>query len=511
MNVQSSQAMEMETAFLAGAQHNLNQAKEQRFRGTQWLWANRSQEDKIREQMIARHCYDRALLRMLPKNAARVLTCVEPVWFFWKEPVAVAIAACWSPIEFYLDQQLSKTPVNIDGGSQVAQPMSLADLSAFVKSLVTNDSIPHLIGVCSPSGFTTEAKQLGLDISNVALVLIEPRPSGGWITKIASPTARPNDARLFDPEATNQKMQRIKDDVQAHRVELLTGGVRASTVADRLGVSALLVDRVFDELLIHDEQLRVSWHNNNDRLLYLGAPATLEESSMSMAGWFWQLFSGEGEETRKINALTERRAQLAVRRDRLYEDVSKLETREAQLMSQGRESSSQSVKRRVASQVKAIRDDMNRFNEAARMIGQQIDVISTHVHNLSLIQQGQSAKLPSSEEITQDAVRAEELLEQLNSETGLTSTLAPSGQETGLSNDEIAIFQELNGPASLPAIALPSAADEASSEGNETSSKVSRERKQQVGQSKTGQHAKSAQATEKHDIHDIPHGEPQAG
>jgi phosphotransacetylase len=173
----------------------------------------------------------------------------------------------------------------------------------------------------------------------------------------------------------------------------------------------------------------------------------MEDSSVSMIEWIRQLFSGEGEEARKINALTERRAKLANRRDRLYEDVSRLEERESDLMVQGRETASATVKRRVATQVKQLRDDMERLNAAARMVGQQIDVISTHIHNLTMIQQGQAAKLPSSEEITQDAVRAEEMLEQLGAEVELASSLGGVVKETSLSQEEMAILAELEGPA----------------------------------------------------------------
>src|SRR5204862_4064808 len=98
------------------------------------------------------------------------------------------------------------------------------------------------------------------------------------------------------------------------------------------------------------------------------------------------------------------------RRERMYADVAQLETREADLLKQGKESPSPVVKRRVATQIKQVRDDMERLAAVARVMGQQVDVISTHIHNLTLIQQGQVAKLPNSEELTQDAVRAEEML-----------------------------------------------------------------------------------------------------
>lgn len=443
MNPTVSRAAEIEASFLAGAEHNLNQVREQRFRGSKWLWASRSQEDQLREAMAANQRYDRELLRRLPKNAARVMTCIEPSWFMWERPVAVAVAACLSPLDFHVQQALASDQAN---GGALPPPIDLGDLTDYVKQLVGDPSIPHLVGVCSPSGFTEQARRSQIDLPNVTLILIEPRPEGGWITTPASPNARPSDARLFDPEAVSRKIERVKEEVRVRRADLLTGGLSASAVADRLGLPSSLVGRVFESMLTTDRELRVSWQDD-DVLLFLGAPAAMEDSGVSMIEWIRQLFSGEGEEARKINALTERRAKLASRRDRLYEDISRLEERESDLMGQGRETPSATVKRRVATQVKQLRDDMERLNAAARMIGQQIDVISTHIHNLTMIQQGQAARLPSSEEITQDAVRAEEMLEQLGAEVELASSLGGVVKETGLSQDELAILSELEGPA----------------------------------------------------------------
>src|SRR5512138_3823033 len=59
-------------------------------------------------------------------------------------------------------------------------PIGLATLVAHVKELAGDADVPHLIGVCSPSGFTDDVKRGGLELPKVTLVLIEPRDDGGW-------------------------------------------------------------------------------------------------------------------------------------------------------------------------------------------------------------------------------------------------------------------------------------------------------------------------------------------
>jgi hypothetical protein len=56
-------------------------------------------------------------------------------------------------------------------------------------------------------------------------------------------------------------------------------------------------------------------------------------------------------------------------------------------------------------------------------LSKQINVISTHIHNLEMAQTGTMAQMPSSDELTEAAVNAEEMLEQLNANSDLVNSL----------------------------------------------------------------------------------------
>jgi hypothetical protein len=99
-------------------------------------------------------------------------------------------------------------------------------------------------------------------------------------------------------------------------------------------------------------------------------------------------------------------------------------------------------RRRLAAQLAQLRKDIIRQNTTAAMLNQQINIISTDIHNLTLIQQGQIARLPETQELTEHAVAAEEMLESLNADAEMVGTL-----ETGMdiklaSADEQAILKE---------------------------------------------------------------------
>jgi hypothetical protein len=85
------------------------------------------------------------------------------------------------------------------------------------------------------------------------------------------------------------------------------------------------------------------------------------------------------------------------------------------------------------------------------MLNQQINIISTHIQNLTLIRQGQAATLPSAEELTADAVRAEEMLEQLRAGSDLVSSLEAGVAEPMLSEQEKQILEEFERGAKVRA------------------------------------------------------------
>ena len=164
-----------------------------------------------------------------------------------------------------------------------------------------------------------------------------------------------------------------------------------------------------------------------------------------------QLLSGDGDESAKINVLAERRAALAQRRDRIYEDISKLEKREADMLEQGKAAKSSVPRRRLAAQLAQLRKDIARQNTTAAMLNQQINIISTDIHNLTLIKQGQMASLPETEELTEHAVHAEEMLETLKADSDLVSSLETGMEATLASEEELAILREFEEADEEPA------------------------------------------------------------
>ena len=161
------------------------------------------------------------------------------------------------------------------------------------------------------------------------------------------------------------------------------------------------------------------------------------------------LFGRKGDNEKKISFLAERRAALSQQRDLAYEEMAALEQQEAGLRQQFKDATSAITKRRVTSQLLQLRKDLDRRQQLLAVLNQQINVVSTHLHNLELVQQGQSARLPDADEMTADAVKAEEMLAELEASNELAGSTA-SLAHAGMSDEEQALFEELEREAGGP-------------------------------------------------------------
>ncbi|KAA0222773.1 MAG: hypothetical protein KJ057_08255 [Phycisphaerae bacterium] len=427
----AEQAFQRETSFLSGVQMNFEAAKGKAFRGKFWRASQHDEEDRLRA-LLARHGRpDRAALKALPCNRRVVLRGFERRFIFGRRATGVAIASVLSPLEHFAADNAGEAP-----------PIGLAELTDHVRRLAGDAKTPHVIGVCSPTGFTREVHNSGLDFPNITLVLVEPDGSGGW--KVFSPGAAV-DARvlaIFDPEGSRQKVDRAKRVVEEASADLLTGSLSLEQVVERTGLPEAVVKTALEEVVKADPELKLA-KKDGTFLLYRGAAAMPgEKNSVSMIDRIRQMFSREGDDKQKINLLSERRAALTQRRDRLYDDIAKLEKKEDELMEQGRAANSALTQRRIAAQVAQLRKDILRVNTSLGMLNQQINIISTDIHNLTLIQQGQIAKLPDSQELTEHAVAAEEMLETLKADADLVSSLAAGMSESVMSDEEADILKE---------------------------------------------------------------------
>jgi hypothetical protein len=435
MKTAAVKSQEVESSYLAGVRSNLKSAGSVFITGGSPKVVEHDQGEKVRAAMVDRRMYDRDLYASMPHGRGFTILDRQRRWFF-KRVKRVMAASVIAP------------PGPLLGSEGSPPPVTKAQLFEHLRGLMTDAKAPHLIGVCSPSGFEDDVWNAPPEFAHLKLVLIAPREDGGWRVSSADEKLDPRLSKLFDPEDVGQKIKRVRREVEERSADLLTGGLSAVDLAEDLSLPVPLVNTALAEIAKKDPELRVS-RQSDGALLYRGAPVGPgeEDGSMSLAKWIMNLFSKEGEEAQKINVLAERRASLSSRINRMYEDIGKLEKKEEQLRGEGMATDSKVAKRRIAGQISRVRKDISRCNTSAALISKQINVISTHIHNLELAQTSSTAQLPTSEELTEAAVNAEEMLEQLNASDDLVSSLEVGMAESAISDDEAEILRELEGDA----------------------------------------------------------------
>jgi len=431
MSKDVAHAKDIETAFLAGVTGNLKSAGGRLIPGKEFKIEDRDRAEQVRAAMADRRMYERDLFQSFPHGRSITLRGYESSWIFWKRVRSVTSAGVLAPVQNLLD----------DGNT--AKPVSRGQLLEYLDHLTKKETGPQLVGVCAPAGFEADVWDNPPERSGMKLVLVEPRGEGGWRIKGGDPSLERPFVKLFDPEDVTVKLGRVKREIEARSADLLTGSLTASQMAREMDLPVPLVSNAFEQVAREIPELHVS-RKAGEATLFRGVAANSyeEERPMSFIDKIKNMFAGDGDETNKINLLAEKRAALSSKLDRLFEDIGKLEKKEAALVDEGKASNSKVAKLRLAAQVERLRKDITRFNTTASMLNKQINIISTHIHNLEMAQTGEMGALPDSDELTEAAVGAEEMLERLNASDDLVSSLEVGMAESAISDSQAAILAE---------------------------------------------------------------------
>jgi hypothetical protein len=378
---------------------------------------------------------DRELQAKMPAGAWLEVTLAQKKFFFFRETVGKLQVICISPVRALL-------------AGEAPQPMSNSEVQKLLTELsmaARGSQIPSTVVIASTSGFEMNANELAERRADRTLILVQPNDAGGWTATGPVETKALTD--LFDPEADEQKRNRIRSYIAENDLDLLSSGIPVDKVAAKTQLPLQLVEAELKSYAKDKPGLSAKRLDGRIVLFREGVSGTHTPegaggSDMPFIERVKALFSKKGNDDKKIAFLSERRAGLSQQQDRIYEDLSKLETKEGELRQQFKDSTSALTKRRLTSQLLQYRKDIERRQQMLAVISQQVNVVNTHLHSLELVRQGQGAKLPDSDELAADAVKAEEFLAELQADSEIATSVGGLGT-TGLSDEEQALFEEL--------------------------------------------------------------------
>jgi hypothetical protein len=390
---------------------------------------------------------DRDLEQQMPIGESIEFELKQKKMLVFSEAVGKFRAMCIAPTKALLR---GETP----------EPLGKGEVERQLAALPPTPGVPTTLVILSTSGFTLEAHELAERRAERTLIMVEPNEAGGF--SVYGPVETKALSDLFDPEAGEEKRRRVREVIESSTGDLTGSGIATDRVVARTKLPLPLVEAELKEYAKHNRGLVAKRLDGRVVLFREGSvPITASTSpggsDMPMIDRIKSLLTRKGETEKKIAFLSERRAALGQQRDRAYEELATLEQKDAALVRQFKESNADVAKRRVTTQLVQLRKEMDRRQQLLSVFNQQINVVSTHLHNLELVHQGKKAALPDSEEMAADAAKAEEMLASLQATGELAETVGTSLQG-GLNAEEQALYAELSGtaPASTTAVRTPS-------------------------------------------------------
>ncbi len=446
-------ARKIETEFLAAVDARLASAKGW-LPGSTFRVTRGDERDRLRELMKGRRMFDAKLLDRLPNNRRTMMTGTERRWFgFGRKTVGAITASVLSPLNHALELVAS----GLDGGGALI-PIGRTELTRHLEMLTDRSVGSHVIGVCSPSGFTTEARRPGASRPDVTLVLIEPHEGGGWTVTGVSGPALVRACEFFDPEDEDRKLARVRQAVDERRGSVMSSPLNAADLAEELGLEQDLVEAAFDRIATDDGHLHVT-SGERGSILFYTSTAVKEDAPMSVMDFLRRILRREASTAEKIKALEKKQAEIDDRRRDLEKNLDELVKKEGELLKEGAAASGQAVKRRLATQHAQIGREIALQNQKVSILNKQSQVLAQHIHNLEVAETARPADLPASEDITEAAAAAESALEELDETFEAVRTVSDSATEQALTEDEAASLAAFEAEAAKLAAAQPDAAE----------------------------------------------------
>jgi len=334
---------------------------------------------------------DRALLDRLPVNPTVVVR-YSRRGLFRETPILAAAAVTLSD----LDALASGEP---------AGPVDPARLHSALASLPA-DEVPAVVGVFSPGGWTAEAIASVPEDTRLRVVLVARTDEGTWqVFEAGGRTTTLAD--LFDPEPEGRKIARIASAVRTEVDRLPSAeALHAADIAKRLRVPARLVSSVLEDFARRHSHVRLIESGASAVMYRFNVPA-LEPTLMQ------RLWPFSRDPAHDLEALAERRMRLILSRRKTWDELDTSAAKEAEFLAAGIRAETEGARRRLAVQLVGVRRELRHRRRLSEVMDRQIDILSSHLHNLELVALAEPGRIPPIEEIQAAADKAQQVITDL--------------------------------------------------------------------------------------------------
>ncbi|MCA8959545.1 MAG: MerR family transcriptional regulator [Planctomycetes bacterium] len=191
--------------------------------------------------------YDRSLLEELPHDRATRYSFPCAGLLGRKKPKVIITAACRSPIEA------------LARGESPSAPFGRDDLDEVIAEHCRPTSAFHVLGILATTSWEPGLIERPPRHERVGLVLIQPRPGGGWKIGDTLPKRLSELRSLFDPEQESEKVSRVYARLTEDPELRIPGGhLEVEPLIESLGVSREVLGKALDQVRADDPRLQLT-------------------------------------------------------------------------------------------------------------------------------------------------------------------------------------------------------------------------------------------------------------
>lgn len=322
---------------------------------------------------------------------------------------------------------------------------------------------PTSVVLASATGFSDEAKRL-VGMGPPTLILMGGRDDGGWDVTLPDAVKKSPWAKLFELESDDARLNRLMRHLESDSHTLETRGLPIDGVAEKLGVGKLEAERLVRQASRRESRLFTVVHDGEVHLCR--TPFGDEGNTMSLWSRIRKLLRMKPTAAERVRELTAQRVRLEQQRHDIDQRMDRFEADERTAIQEGAAAKSDAIRKQIAGKLLRTRKELTRLRAQAQLFTNQIDVIGTQIHHLTLTEQGRRVSLPSAEDLTSQAAEAEHMMAEFSANAELAQQIEVTGETPALADEEAAIFEEFRQAAEqeAPAKAEPQAPQPAARE-----------------------------------------------
>lgn len=388
--------------------------------------------DAVRAELSRLEVYDRGAIDEMPGSQSLQLRFTQKILGGLMNTTRVRLRArALSDVEALVKGE----PQGPIGREQVRDALAHYEL-------LPKNKKPSAVVLASATGFTSDAKALVNTAGEPSLILLDGREDGGWDLTSSERTRKGPWAKLFELESRDDRLKRLRYHLEQNAALLDSRGITVAELSEKLGLPRAQTELLVRRACRNDSRLMTVARDGTMHVCR--APFADKGNTMTIWRRIKKMLGFKPTPAEMVRELTGQRVQIEQQRYELDQRVDALESDEREILAKGAKAASKAEKQQLAGRLQRARGELKRVRGQQQLFTQQINIIGTQIHNLTMAEQGRRVALPKAEDLTATAAEAEKVVAELAANADLAASIEVSPETPMMADEQDAIMAEFD-------------------------------------------------------------------